>query len=108
MQLFLQDDASGARSARWAVFFRRVLFCLAAFFAACGAWADALVNGGFDSGLSGWQTKDGVFSSSGVAVLADDGFTSGLLWQPVASLEGRFTLSFDFNNALSASVPQGT
>ena len=108
MQRSLQQHVKRARRARCARFLGVWLLWLAAVSVSRNARADALVNGGFDSGLSGWQTQGGVFPSTDVAVLADDSFTSGLLWQPVASLDGRFTLTFDFNNALSASVPQGT
>jgi hypothetical protein len=108
MQPSLQEHAKRAGIARCGRFPGIWLLLLVAFWVPRSAWADAVVNGGFDSGLSGWQTDGGVFPSSGIAVLADDSFTSGLLWQPVASLDGRFTLTFDFNNALSASVPQGT
>jgi hypothetical protein len=107
MQRSLQQHVKRARLAQCLRFLAVCFLWLAAVSVSRNARADALVNGGFDSGLSGWQTQGGVFPSMGVAVLADDSFTSGLLWQPVASLDGRFTLTFDFNNALSASVPQG-
>ena len=108
MQRSLQQHVKRARLARCVRFLGVWLLWLAAFSVSRNARADALVNGGFDSGLSGWQKQGGVFPLSGVAVLADDSFTSGLLWQPVASVDGQFTLTFDFRNALSASVPQGT
>ncbi|HZJ16488.1 MAG TPA: immunoglobulin domain-containing protein, partial [Chthoniobacteraceae bacterium] len=107
MQRSLQQHVKRARLAQCLRFLAVCFLWLAAVSVSRNARADALVNGGFDSGLSGWQTQGGVFPSMGVAVLADDSFTSGLLWQPVASLDGRFTLTFDYNNALSASVPQG-
>jgi len=66
-----------------------------------------VVNGDFTAGLTGWVTQGSVFGSSGIAVLTDGGTTRSLLDQPIGSAIGMFSLTFDYRDALSSTVPNG-
>src|SRR5205085_1829814 len=71
------------------------------------AEATLISDSDFTSGLDPWSTQGSVTASNGVAIVTDSGVTRSLLFQPVTSGTGAFTLSFDFRNALSADVPVG-
>jgi hypothetical protein len=70
--------------------------------------AQLILNGEFDNDLSSWSATGSVVGSGGVAVLTESGVTQSLLYQPLVTAGGgAFTLSFDFRNALSSTVPPG-
>lgn len=67
----------------------------------------AIDNGGFDSGLTAWKAAWHVSAPSGEAVLSDGRDTHAFLFQSVPGLSGQVTVTFDFLNALSSTVPAG-
>lgn len=64
----------------------------------------SVINGGFDSGLSGWSAEGDVEVTTD-ASLGDQGVVYSLLFQPVALLPGVYVLEFDLFTALSADLP---
>lgn len=62
-----------------------------------------VVNGTFDSGLSGW-TSEGDVTAAGDATVGDSGALYSLLFQPVALAPGQYTIEFDFFGLLSGDL----
>lgn len=62
-----------------------------------------VVNGTFDTGLSGWTT-DGDVTAGPEAALGDNATIYSLLYQGVALTPGQYRLEFDLRNLLSADV----
>lgn len=86
----------GAPSRRWWVPLAAV--CL--FAIPSGA---SIVNGTFDTGLTGWTSEGDVLAASD-ASLGDDGALYSLLYQGVALAPGSYRFEFDFLNALSGDL----
>jgi len=64
-----------------------------------------LQNGDFSDELAGWLTEGDAVAVNDVAVLGDNSAFYSLLQQGLALADGDYTMSFDFKNQLSGTVP---